>query len=121
MQHIIQQLAEIGQLKNICHEQGNSVPMPSVETLSEVVRLARSLLFPGYFGEAAINEQTLLYHIGIHVERLQGLLAQQIKSGLCFDDTLPCDANLERTAQVFQLMKPYNDFINYTIDECGEE
>ncbi len=99
MQHIIQQLAEIGQLKNICHEQGNSVPMPSVETLSEVVRLARSLLFPGYFGEAAINEQTLLYHIGIHVERLQGLLAQQIKSGLCFDDTLPCDANLERTAQ----------------------
>ena len=34
MQHIIQQLAEIGQLKNICHEQGNSVPMPSVETLS---------------------------------------------------------------------------------------
>ena len=28
---------------------------------------------------------------------------------------------LERTAQVFQLMKPYNDFINYTIDECGEE
>ena len=41
----------------------------------------------------------MLYHIGIHVERLQGLLAQQIKSGLCFDDTLPCDANLERTAQ----------------------
>lgn len=28
---------------------------------------------------------------------------------------------LERTARVFQLMKPYNDFINYTIDECGEE
>lgn len=25
---------------------------------------------------------------------------------------------LERTAEVFGLMKPFNDFVNYTIDEC---
>ena len=99
MQHIIQQLAEIGKLKNFCHEQGDDVPMPSIEALGEVVRIARALLFPGYFGDAVINEQTLLYHIGIHVERLQGLLIRQIKSGLCFDGTLPCNDDLESTAR----------------------
>ena len=99
MQHIIQQLAEIGKLKNFCHEQGDDVPMPSIEALGEVVRIARALLFPGYFGDAVINEQTLLYHIGIHVERLQGLLIRQIKSGLCFDGTLSCNDGLESTAR----------------------
>ena len=73
--------------------------MPSIEALGEVVRIARALLFPGYFGDAVINEQTLLYHIGIHVERLQGLLIRQIKSGLCFDGTLSCNDGLESTAR----------------------
>lgn len=99
MQHIIQQLSEIEQLKNICHEQGNSVSMPSVEVLGNIVQITRSLLFPGYFGEAAINEQTLIYHIGIQVERLQRLLAQQIKSGLCFEGTQSCSEQLDTVAQ----------------------
>lgn len=34
------------------------------------------------------------------------------------DDFFRRDDWLEQTAGVFRLMKPFNDFINYTIDEC---
>ncbi len=99
MQHIIKQLSETEHLKNICHEQGVNVLMPSYEVLGEVVHIARSLLFPGYFGHAAVNGRTLLYHVGVRVERLLDLLSQQIESGLCFDGTLPCDKSLKDTAR----------------------
>jgi serine O-acetyltransferase len=85
-QEIIKQLSDIKDFKNICHERAGNLPMPSIEVLGKIVQITRSLLFPGYFGDAAVNENTMLYHIGINVEKLQQLLAQQIKSGTCFSD-----------------------------------
>lgn len=90
----------MSRLSHMCHERGENVPMPSVEVLGEVVRLARSLLFPGYFGDAAVSESTLLYHVGINVERLHALLVGQIKSGLCFDaDAAVCGDELDGSAR----------------------
>ena len=59
--------------------------MPSTETLQEIVNLTRSVLFPGYFGEADVNSRTMLYYIGVNIDTLQKLLNQQIKAGLCFE------------------------------------
>lgn len=99
MDETINQLSDITDFKNICHERGNNLPMPSIEILGEIVHIIRSLLFPGYFGDAAVNEHTMLYHIGINVEKLQLLLAQQIKFGTCFDDNSKiCMENLELSA-----------------------
>jgi serine O-acetyltransferase len=81
----IKELSKTEGFKDVCHEQGQNDPMPSVDVLKEVVQLARSILFPGFFGDSAVTAQTRLYHIGVNIDRLQVLLAQQIRAGMCFD------------------------------------
>ncbi|MDR3654010.1 MAG: serine acetyltransferase [Paludibacter sp.] len=78
-------LSQIESSKDVCHEQGNNYAMPSTDVLQEIVGLARSILFPGYFGDSGVNSQTMIYHIGVNINRLHLLLAQQIKSGICFN------------------------------------
>jgi len=60
--------------------------MPSIDVLQEIVQLARSILFPGYFGDSAVNSHTIMNHIGVNIDRLQLLLSQQIKAGICFNN-----------------------------------
>lgn len=81
----VDKLADIESFKNICHQQNHNNPNPSVEVLNEIVQLTRAILFPGYFGDADVNSRTMLYHIGVNVDRLLLLLTSQIKAGLCFD------------------------------------
>lgn len=81
----IKRLADTGNIQEVCHKQTHNNPMPSVEVLKEIVMLIRSVLFPGYFGDAGVNSKTMLYHIGVNVDKLQLLLQLQIKAGLCFD------------------------------------
>lgn len=64
------------------HQDGEE--LPSNRVLQEIVELARSILFPGYFGQSALNRFTINYHIGTSTERLFSLLCGQIASGLCF-------------------------------------
>jgi len=65
--------------------------LPSGQVLKEIIALSRAILFPGYYGHDSIHTETIRYHIGIGIERLQQLLSQQIAAGLCFnsndDDT----------------------------------
>ena len=69
--------------------------MPSIDVLEEIVQLVRSILFPGYFGSSNINADTITYHIGINVEKLSTLLAEQIKAGMCFNQTMLEQTNEE--------------------------
>ena len=64
------------------HQDGN--PPPSGNILKNIVDLARSALFPGYFGNSSINSQTVKYYIGVNIEHLFDLLSDQILAGLCF-------------------------------------
>lgn len=81
----IKKLSQTEGFKDVCHEHKANDAMPSTEILQEIVLLARSILFPGYFGDAAVNTHTILYHIGVNLERLHFLLSQQIKAGICFN------------------------------------
>jgi len=81
----VRQLADVHSMKEICHQQLMNNPMPSTSILSEIVNLTRAVLFPGYFGDAGVNSDTMLYHIGVNVDKLQSLLFKQIKAGLCFE------------------------------------
>lgn len=81
----IKKLSDVEGFKAVCHQQNENNPMPSVEVLAEVVQLIRSILFPGYFGDADVNSKTMQYHIGVNVDKLYKLLANQIKAGLCFE------------------------------------
>ncbi len=81
----IKKLSQVDGLKNVCNEHGLDDAMPSTNVLQEIVQLARSILFPGYFGDSAVNSRTMLYHIGVNVDRLHVLLALQIRAGMCFN------------------------------------
>lgn len=64
------------------HNDGN--PLPSGKALEEIISLSRAILFPGYFGKSSVNTRTIRYHIGVNIERLHKLLADQVMAGLCF-------------------------------------
>lgn len=87
----IKRLSQVEGFKAICHEQGANDIMPSTDVLEEIVQLSRSILFPGFFGDAAVNSYSMMYHIGVNVDRLLLLLTQQIKAGMCFDAETEAD------------------------------
>jgi serine O-acetyltransferase len=59
--------------------------LPSIEKLKEVVELLRSIIFPGYFGGPVLRQQSLHHFLGVRIEKLYGLLAEQILSVQHFD------------------------------------
>jgi serine O-acetyltransferase len=50
----------------------------------EVIGCLRSVIFPGYYGNPLVNEDSLVYHIGIGVEKSFHLLSQQIYDAMNF-------------------------------------
>ena len=108
----IKKLSDTDSFKAICHQQNQNHPMPSVDVLGEIVQLIRSILFPGYFGNATVNSKSMIYHIGVNVEKLQLLLSNQIKAGICFDSSavdenacrlMKCDASEKAMQFISQL------------------
>ncbi len=71
-------------LKGLYHRHREGNPLPSSAALEETIALARAIIFPGYFGRPSVDMRTMRYHIGVNVERLWQLLADQAMAGLCF-------------------------------------
>ena len=82
----VKALSQSDSLNGLCLQHRDSHPLPSGETLKEMIALARAILFPGYYGESTINAKTISYHIGVNMERLQKLLEEQIYAALCIAD-----------------------------------
>lgn len=80
----IESLSECQSYKGLFHQHNDGDPLPSAKALKKIVELARSIIFPGYFGYSTINSKTIKYHIGVNVEELYDLLTEQIQAGLCF-------------------------------------
>lgn len=90
----VDQLSDPKTLKGLFHQHREGYPLPSSTVLEEIVQLARSILFPGFFGKSQVNIQTIKYQIGVEVEKLCHLLAEQILAGLCF--TEECEPQADR-------------------------
>lgn len=71
-------------VKGLFHQVHDNVPLPSNDALTEIVQLARGILFPGYFGQSKVTQDTMKYHIGVALERFSRLMKKQIIAGLCF-------------------------------------
>lgn len=80
----VDELSDSLSYQGLFHQYKDGEPLPSGKTLHHIVELARAILFPGYFGNPAINSRTINYHIGVNIEELFGLLTEQIQAGLCF-------------------------------------
>jgi serine O-acetyltransferase len=80
----VDELSDSESYKRLFHQHKDGDPLLSVSALCEIVRLTRSIVFPGYFGHSTVNSRTIKYHTGVSVEKLFGLLTEQIVAGLCF-------------------------------------
>ena len=72
--------------------------LPSIEKLKEAVELLRSILFPGYFGGAILRPESLPHFLGVRIEKLFGLLSEQILSVQHFDTGGPSSGNEDENA-----------------------
>lgn len=91
--------------KGIYHEVHDNVPLPSNDTLREIITLSREILFPGYFGQSKVSADSIDYHTGVNLERLFRLLKKQVMAGLCFaidpdDDTLSVDEMRKKAVSI---------------------
>jgi serine O-acetyltransferase len=59
--------------------------LPSRDQIVETLSDLRSVLFPGYFGNSELTEESMRFHVGATLDRLLLVLQEQIKRGLCFD------------------------------------
>lgn len=91
----VDELSESESYKGLFHQHKDGEPLPSARVLCDVIELARSILFPGYYGNSTINSRTINYHIGVNTEKLFNLLTDQIQAGLCFVASDSCDDNPE--------------------------
>jgi serine O-acetyltransferase len=57
--------------------------LPSRDALVGIVEALRSVLFPGYFGDTDLNEETLPFHLGATLDRTLHGVREQIRRGLC--------------------------------------
>lgn len=77
----------------------NGAPLPSVETLEEVVSLVKMIVFPSFFDKRQADSNIRSYHIGVNMERLTTLIRQQICRALLFNDDKDITAE-ERAEQL---------------------
>lgn len=83
-------LSKTTAIKKLYHRHRHCDSLPSGQVLSEVIDLCRAVLFPGYYGKSTINTETILYTVGVNVERLFDLMYRQIEAALCFTDEDTC-------------------------------
>jgi serine O-acetyltransferase len=58
--------------------------LPSLVCLNELINCIRSVIFSGYHGNPLANEDFLIYHTGVEVEKVYDILSQQIYDALLF-------------------------------------
>ena len=109
LKEVVKSLACKDGLQRMCHMRMGCEPLPSEISISELIGLCRSLLFPGFFGGADVNGFNLEYTIGLQCERLKNVLENQIVAGLLA--VSECSVEKEREQIEAEACKVAMDFI----------
>jgi serine O-acetyltransferase len=88
----VRSLVDAKSFDMLCHQHRTGESMPSIEKLRITVEKIRQIVFPGYFGEINLKTGTLPYYMGVLIDEVYELMAEQIFSGLCF----VCEEESER-------------------------
>ena len=70
--------------------------LPSVQKIGEIVDIIREMVFPGFFGNPLVTENTVQYHVGVLCEKLHNLLYNEIYKALTFEKQ---EENSQKTAE----------------------
>lgn len=77
-------LCDIKKYSNLYHNTNYTSPLPSIDTLTEIVDDLREILFLGFFGHYEQHKHTVRCYVGHKLEVIQKLLEEQITRGFCF-------------------------------------
>ena len=108
LRQTVEALSDEASYRRLFHSSRDEEALPSSENLKRIIDLCRAILFPGYYGSARINKQTIRFHTGVAVETLHSLLSKEIHAGICFadQDCLACSEE-ERNEQAVQLSERF--------------
>jgi len=84
--------------KDDCLKNVDLPPLPSMDQLTDIIRQARDIIFPGFFGETRVETFSLKYHIGRVVISLYENLKNQIILSMkhnCLRGNLACSRCFE--------------------------
>ncbi|MBN2299477.1 MAG: serine acetyltransferase [Deltaproteobacteria bacterium] len=84
IRRVVNELCRKQSYESVYHRPTITGVMPSLEALTEVVDRLKSVLFPGYFNDSEMTAETMPFIIGNHIDKIQRLLAEQIKRGYDF-------------------------------------
>lgn len=82
----------------VWRERAFKSPMPSIQTLAEIMELLRAVLFPGYYGAHEVTPETMPYMVGSALDRVYRELREQIRRGRCFECVRHADGRDEGDA-----------------------
>ncbi len=111
MRSAVELLSDPKSLSLVCHEHRIGEPLPSIEKLSKMVGIIREILFPGYFGNTSLRSDTTKHYIGVYVDELFEILAEQILAGLCFTCANPEQVDMQERSRYAQGLAA--DFISF--------
>jgi serine O-acetyltransferase len=67
------------------HRSSHEMPMPSIESLGNIMDHLKKVLFPGFFGHSEVSAESMDYYIGANIDIIYRMLTEQIRRGFCFD------------------------------------
>lgn len=91
----VESLGDISSFSLLYHKHRMGESMPSADKLKIIVEKVRQIVFPGYYGEINLRNETLPYYIGVLVDQVFELLSEQIFAGLCFNSENESILNIE--------------------------
>jgi len=83
-----------------------AMPLPSRDAVADLTEALRAVIFPGYFGTAELDAESLRYHVGATLDRVRRSLEEQIKRSFCFECSDPgtfpaCAMRAEEVSRAF--------------------
>ena len=77
-----------------------SAPLPSVESIKQIVSLIKSIIFTDYFHMRQPEEEIRKYYIGMNMEEVFKLLKKQVARGLLFCSCMNEDEAMEQAEEL---------------------
>lgn len=103
----IKSLSDLKNYRSLYHKSRCNSPMPSILELTELMELLKAVLFPGFWGYSDIREDNIIYNIGASLQKIEKILNEQIKCGICFEcdneemQTQSCEYNVTGITEKF--------------------
>jgi serine O-acetyltransferase len=62
-----------------------STPLPSRESIVQILEILQEIIFPGYFGKKGLDSHSIKYHVGDSLETVYEMLFREIYRGIRHD------------------------------------